>query len=423
MIAKISSSSLKGTVTAPGSKSTMQRACALALLNDGVTQIHNAGESNDEIAAMNIVRAAGADVQIKQDRVVIIRGTGVIKASRIVDCQESGLSLRMFTPILALSKHHVSISGSGSLLTRPVSLFDITFPVLNVTIKSNNGHLPLEIQGPLVPTDIHVDGSLSSQYLTGLLFSFAKAVVRPVIIHVANLKSKPYIDLSLQMLELFGYSIINENYQRFTVLPVQHESVDRIYNNEGDWSGASFLIVAGVISGEVNIQGLSSESLQADKAILKVLSLCGATFTFKDNMLRAGKTDLLTAFNFDATDCPDLFPPLVALAANCHGTSVIKGVSRLKAKESDRAKSLIDIFTKMGIEVSVNADKMMITGGRINGAVVDGHHDHRIVMAAAVAGLNAVDTIQINGADAIDKSYPAFFDHLQTLGASLILTG
>ncbi len=423
MTAIVSPSSINGILPAPSSKSSMQRACAAALLNVGTTHIFNPGVSNDDKAALNIIKLLGARITYGENEIVIdskgFNSKSIIDNNEI-SCGESGLSIRMFTPIVALSSSCITISGTGSLITRPMSFFDEILPKLHVEIESNNGRLPIMITGPLQPMSITIDGSLSSQFLTGLLFALGEAATEIVTVLVNDLKSKPYIDLTLNVMKKFGYNIINENYEQFVIHPKTSNNRNISYTVEGDWSSASFLLVAGAIAGNVKINGLDKNSTQADKAILNALKDCGAIIKIDEESIEIIKDDL-NAFNFDATDCPDLFPPLAALAAYCKGTTIIKGTHRLAAKESDRAITLQEIFGKMGIKIMLENDEMLITGGAVNTAEVSSHHDHRIAMAAAVAALAAEGTIEISNADAINKSYPQFFNDLQKLGATVDL--
>jgi 3-phosphoshikimate 1-carboxyvinyltransferase len=272
----------------------------------------------------------------------------------------------------------------------------------------------------LQPADITIDGSLSSQFLTGLLMAYAKACTKPVSIKVNDLKSKPYIDLTLLVMKHFGWNVENKNYQEFCFIPAINDQRSTIhYTVEGDWSGAAFLLVAGAIAGEITVEGLDLNSPQADKAILSALKSAGAKISIDNNKLTIAPATL-QAFQFDATDCPDLFPPLVALASYCNGITTIKGVTRLTHKESNRALSLQQEFKKMGVEIDVKEDDMLIKGNTgLTGAKVHSHHDHRIAMACAVAALKAVGETVINDADAINKSYPDFYEHLQKLNADL----
>ena len=417
----VSPSAAKGSLSAPSSKSSMQRACAAALLHNGTTIIYNAGISNDDKAALNIIQHLGAKVKYDVDK-IIIESKGFSAAdnieNKLISCGESGLSFRMFAPIVALSSGTVILTGSGSLSSRPMKFFDEVFPQLKVNIESNNGFLPLHITGPLQPVNISIDGSLSSQFLTGLLFAFGAAAKEEVTINVNDLKSGPYIDLTLNVMRRFGYNIINKNYRQFLIKPKSDIENVVEYTVEGDWSSASFLLVAGAVSGAVKVFGLDETSAQADKAILSALISCGAVIKKNENFIEVCKADL-KSFKFDATDCPDLFPPLAVLAAYCNGTSIITGTHRLIAKESNRAETLKEIFGKMGIEILLLKDEMHITGGKIKSAVVSSHHDHRIAMAAAIAGLGASGPIEIENAESINKSYPQFYNDLKKLSTDI----
>ncbi|MBA4139435.1 MAG: 3-phosphoshikimate 1-carboxyvinyltransferase [Segetibacter sp.] len=421
MVIRIQPTDIKGTIHAPAGKSSMQRACAAALLHKGITNIFNPGKSNDDLAAIDVIQKLGAKVITTQNGSLTIESNGIQPEQNEIKCGESGLGIRMFTPIAALSEQYLTISGSGSLVTRPMNFFDEIFPQLGIKIESASGKLPLKIQGPLVPRDIEVDGSLSSQFLTGLLMAFSSAVKDPVTIKVNNLKSKPYIDLTLQVMKDFGMNVpTNNDYNSFTFSPFNRQLSTVNYTVEGDWSGAAFLLVAGAIAGNITVTGLDINSTQADKNILQALMSSGCSLSIQDKQIEIGPAPL-KAFHFDATHCPDLFPPLVALAAYCKGTSAIKGTSRLQHKESNRALTLQEEFGKMSVEIILQDDLMLVKGGeRVNGASVHSRHDHRIAMACAVAALKANGEVEIAEAEAINKSYPDFYKHMQKLGANVI---
>jgi 3-phosphoshikimate 1-carboxyvinyltransferase len=429
MIVTVHPSNISGTIQAPTSKSSMQRACAAALLADKETIISNPGASNDDLAAKDVIKNLGAIITQQANGDLLITpnnsadssispsaGQG---ASGVINCGEAGLGIRMFAPIAALNKNEITINGTGSLLTRPMNFFDEIFPQLGIKIQSNGGKLPIKIQGPLQPKNITIDGSLSSQFLTGLLFAYGKSATTPVTITVNNLKSKPYIDLTLQVMKDFGYDVVNNNYESFLINPKPVNPKPIHYTVEGDWSGAAFLLVMGAVAGEITIKGLDVFSTQADKAILQALNMCKAKLSIEEKQIVVGPGKL-QAFHFDATECPDLFPPLVALASYCEGTTVIEGVRRLEHKESNRGLTLQEEFAKMDVNITLQDDLMMIKGGHgVTGATVHSHHDHRIAMACAVAGLKAKGNTIIEEAEAINKSYPDFYDHLKLLGATV----
>ena len=435
VVVTIQPSSVTGKIFAPASKSSMQRACAAALVCKGTSIIHNPGISNDDKAALDIIKNLGATAIFKEED-LIIESNGVYPVTPSINCGESGLSIRMFTPIVSLSNQRIAINGSGSLTTRPMDFFDEILPQLGVDVQSNNGRLPLSVQGPFISKDIEIDGSLSSQFLTGLLMAYAASPnpseggASTATIKVNNLKSKPYIDLTLKVMKDFGLLVPeNNNYEEFifhyhsTSNPPLGDRgrSEGAYTVEGDWSGAAFLLVAGAIAGSITVQGLDVNSTQADKKILEALKDAGAIMSIQYEAIEISTPLLgLNAFQFDATDCPDLFPPLVALAAYCKGTSVIEGVGRLAHKESNRALTLQEEFAKLGIEITLQDDLMLVKGtAQLHGNKVHSHHDHRIAMACAVAGLKADGNTIIEEADAINKSYPNFYEHLQKLGVKL----
>lgn len=425
MIATIHPSVIRGELTAPPSKSAMQRACAAALLCGGETILHQIGRSKDDLAALEMIMALGAYTEHIGENSLRIVSNGVQPKEKILQCGESGLGLRMFTPIAAISALPLRMTGTGTLLQRPMHFFDDVLPKLGVSVKSNEGKLPLDIKGPLRPATIEIDGSLSSQFLTGLLMAYSAVNASGVSIRVNNLKSKPYVDLTLDIMAAFGMKLpLQQDYQLFTFAEAVTQNIpaQRSYQVEGDWSGAAFLLVAGAIAGEINIVGLNIKSKQADKAILEALQKANAKLKMTHAGIEVLKSNL-KAFQFDATECPDLFPPLVVLAAYAEGTSSISGISRLVHKESNRALTLQEEFRKLGVIIHLKDDEMLIEGSNsIDGAVLHSHHDHRIAMAAAVAGLGAKSTIVIEDADAINKSYPHFFEDLKKLGTSVSLS-
>ena len=436
MRATVYPNTLRGEQVAPASKSSMQRACAAALLHHGTTRIFNPGHSNDDLAAIDVIQKLGAIVK-KEDASnesinvasIIVHSDGVKPIGASMNCGESGLGIRMFTPIAALSDQSIIIDGKGSLLKRPMHFFDSIFPKLGINIQSQEGYLPINIKGPLKPANIEVDGSLSSQFLTGLLMAYAATDHKNVVIEVQDLKSKPYIDLTLSVLNAFGWHVQHQDYKRFEFLahPPLAKHID--YTVEGDWSGAAFLLVAGAIAGPIKVKGLQLSSTQADKAVMQALTDAGATIDIEEQTIQigpaknsAGNHTPLNAFEFDATDCPDLFPPLVALAAVCNGITILHGVSRLAHKESDRGLTLQAEFAKLGIRIELNGDRMLVHGGTgIHGAEVFSQHDHRIAMACGIAAFCADGPISITDAEAVNKSYTDFFKHLQHLGAKVDL--
>jgi 3-phosphoshikimate 1-carboxyvinyltransferase len=410
----ITPSRIKGQLPAPSSKSMTVRALAAALLAGGLTRIKNVSLCDDGVTAAAIIGRLGAAVE-EQRNVFTIRGTGKgsLKAQDdLLDCGESGLSMRMFAPIAGLLPRETTLLASGSLRTRPMDMVG-ALEQLGATVRTESGHAPISIKGPITGGDIRIDASVSSQLLTGLLMALPLCET-PSRILASHLKSTPYVRMTIQLLNAFGVRIGHDDrLEEFTVDGGQAYQPST-YTVEGDWSGASFLLVAGAIAGTVTVTGLSPVSLQADRAILEVLTIAGAAVdTGADRVcVQSGN---LRPFEFDASSCPDLFPPLVALASCCHGKSVIYGVDRLAYKESDRAAALRAEFEKLGIIIEIAGDRMEVCGGAIAGGVVDSHNDHRIAMACAVAALRARTEVTIKGSNCVAKSYPEFFADLEAL--------
>lgn len=421
MRVKIIPSEIKGDFLAPPSKSMMQRACALGLLNCGSTTILNPGYSNDDLAALSIIESLGASVQ-NNNQSIVISSDGKVNPNSTIFCGESGLSFRLFSIVAAIASKEFVITGEGSLLTRDMQTLIEIFKSLSVEVSSNDGRLPFKIKGPLLPKYFSIDGSKSSQYLTGLLMALGSSAEEPLTIDVENLVSKPYIDLTLNMMQFFGYKITHEAYLHFHISPKKHQEKNIELSIEGDWSSAAFFFVAGAIQGDIHISGLNINSKQADRKILEVMDLSGVNYKVSNQTIKISKSNQLNAFDFDATDCPDLFPALVVLALHCKGDSTIKGVKRLINKESNRAFTLQTVFTQMGGIIYIVDDVMIIKGeASLKGVEVASHHDHRIAMAISIAALSANGETNITEADAVYKSFPEFYDNLKLLGCSLSL--
>jgi 3-phosphoshikimate 1-carboxyvinyltransferase len=409
----IKPSKVDGKIQAPPSKSMMIRAAAAGLLSDGETRIINPSYCDDALASIGIAQSLGANLESINQGIKIIGGNGPV-GTTYLDCGESGLCMRMFTPVAAIFKEEVILEGSGSLLSRPIGEVELPISQLGGDCRtSDRNRPPIKVRGPLRGGDVHIIGSLSSQFLTGLLMALPRCE-NDSEVFVSNLRSKPYIAMTLSLLSDFGIGIEHDDdFSQFFVCGSQ-QYMSRDYSVEGDWSGASFYLVAGAIGGCSRIQGLSLQTHQADRKILEALELAGAKIRIDDNLVVV-EQNRLQAFEFVATQCPDLFPPLVVLACACQGQSVIHGVTRLRFKESDRAESLLSEFRKIGARIEIENDKMIIEGGSLEGGSIRSRGDHRIAMAAAVAGLVSRKGVIIDDWQCVSKSYPGFFDVLESV--------
>lgn len=406
---------VKGILKAPASKSVVQRVLACSLLANGTSVLYNYTPCNDALAAIDIIQKMGAEVYLEGDTLRVISSgiPSVPKKHLEINCGESGLSSRLFAPLCVLFASETKLNGEGSLTKRPFAkLMQTVFDQLNIQYSDNNGYLPLCLKGEPVSGKIMMDGSGGSQFLTGLLMMLP-LLGKDSTIEISDLKSKPYIDLTLEIAEDFGVRVSHDDYKIFHIKGKQ-SFISREFSIEGDWSGASCMLVAGAVAGEIEMTNLCMNTKQSDVRMIDALLNCGAEVLIKDTSVTIRRKEL-NAFTFDAVDCPDLFPALVSLAANCKGTSRINGVGRLATKESDRGKTLQEEYAKLGVTISFEGDEMLVTGSKIQGAKVFAHNDHRIAMSLAIAALNADSEILIEGAECVNKSYPAFWDDLNKL--------
>jgi 3-phosphoshikimate 1-carboxyvinyltransferase len=412
----IKPSRIEGRVAAPPSKSMMLRAVAAAVLAEDETVIRNPSFCADALAGLRIAGILGRDVR-RDARIVRIGAEGSRRSGRRLPCGESGLCMRMFAPIAALSDRPHRLDGTGSLLRRPMGFMEGPLGELGASCRTADGLPPVRITGPLRGGRVAVDGSLSSQFLTGLLLALPFAAGDSEIL-VANLRSGPYAAMTVAFLRSFGLAIeAGDSLDHIQIAGRQRfRGID--YSVEGDWSGAAFLLVAGALAGRVEVSGLEPDSLQPDRAILEALSLAGARILQSDRRIVV-EQDRLAGFDFDATDCPDLIPPLAALACHCEGRTRIFGADRLAHKESDRAGALVSEFSKAGAKIAVRGNRLEIGGGPLRAATLDSHGDHRIAMAGAVAALRSERGLGIEGGDCVAKSYPGFFDELNNVGGHI----
>ena len=386
----------------------------MCIRDSGETVLHNPSFCDDSLSSLNVAKCLGAKIRKEKDTVLIKGGLNPIHNE--LNCGEAGLCIRMFAPIAALSTKELILTGKGSLKSRPVSMIEKPLYNLGASCETNSGLIPIKVKGPLKGGKTTIDGSVSSQFLTGLLIALPCCNNDSELI-VNNLKSSPYIDMTIEVLEKFGVIIKNYRYERFLIKGGQkYKSCSFVV--EGDWSGAAFLLVAAALCGEIEINMINPYSKQADRKILDALKRAGAEVLISDKRVVVKKREL-NAFEFDATECPDLFPPLVALSSQCEGLTSIKGVKRLRFKESDRAMALKKEFASIGAEININNDIMSIRGGKIRGGCVPSHNDHRMAMATSIAGIVSLDKVEIDNAECVAKSYPTFFEDLKSIGGNV----
>ena len=408
-------SDLSGRIEAPGSKSHMQRLLAAGLLAQGESWIRRPSDAADCMAAAEVAAGLGADIEIGQNALKI-RG-GLAPRTDVLHMGESGLGMRLFSPIAALAPTPLTLVASGTLQHRPMQPMADALAALGAQAKLRNGCHPIELHGPMRGGQSHVDGGLSSQFLTGLLMALPCASADSIL-EVSDLKSKPYVDMTLEVLSATGVSIHHQDHQKFTI-PGGQSYLPFDETVAGDWSAGAFLLILAALCGEpfLEVDRLGNHPTQADQAVTGALLLSGAKLMRTETGIRVER-GRRKGFRFDATHCPDLFPPLAAFAAFCKGPTILKGLHRLQHKESNRGIALKEEFEKAGIQIELNTeeDTLTVRPGPVKQAKLDGRGDHRMVMAAAVLGL-AGAPIEIEGIEAVAKSYPDFFDALSEVGA------
>ena len=403
-------SQVSGEVRPPCSKSYAQRALAAALLSDGETTLSNIELCDDTRYAMNVITGLGASVRQTGPTEYVIRG-GLAPITDTINTGESGLATRLFTPTAALCDRRMTITGTGTMLRRPIGMMIDPLRNLGVQVRSN-GYLPITVQGPLRGGETDVEAYVSSQFLTGLLMSLPLAE-GDTILHVEQPNSLPYLAVTVDLASKFRIRMEHNGFREFFIPGGQHYHPAKLHI-EGDWSSAAFMLVAGAIAGEVTAKRMNTLSLQADLAIIQALTKAGAVIITTPDEITVRKREL-TGFDFDATQRPDLFPILAVLGDNCEGTTHIRGVNRLVYKESNRAEAIVSEYTKLGMDVALEDDVMTVRGGSLSGGTIDSCNDHRIAMAAAIAALAASGPVTITNAQAVTKSYPRFWDDLDSI--------
>ena len=402
-----------GTIAIPASKSDGQRALLAAALSKGESKLINLGESKDELAMLSAIKNLGAKVKQIDESTFVVKGIQNFPNEAELNMGESGLGIRLITSVCAAHQGVFMIYGKGSLEKRPLTFFEDTLPLFNAGISSNAGLIPLEITGPMRGSTVELDGSQSSQYISGMMMALP-LLKEDSRIHVKNLNSLPYLQMTLDTLNKFGIEVSHQNYEDFIVRGNQNY-IPTTYSIESDWSSASYWLVASALGYNIQLTGLSMTSLQADKNILEAFDAANCLVEFRENKIRINGKNR-KPFKFDATHCPDLFPALATFASLCDGKSEIKGVSRLTHKESNRGVVLQEEFANIGVIIILDGDIMHIHGkNSIEGGKVNSHNDHRIAMCFAIAGLFSDDEIEISGAEAVAKSYPTFWVDLDKL--------
>lgn len=411
MKAVITPAALNGSVTAPPSKSVGHRSLICAALSDGPVTIRNFGDSDDMTATVGAVTALGATVT-RDGSTINVTPLKRNNKNITVDLSESGSTARFMIPVAAaLGAENITFTGSGRLPERPFG--EIVEALRENGVFCSSSKLPMTVSGTLRPGTFKIAGNVSSQYISGLLLALSAVKGESEILLTSPLQSRDYVMMTVNELRAFGAEIgVFEN--RFTVKGEGHlKACDRTV--EGDWSQAAFHLCAGAIGGNVTVKGLSTDSLQGDSETVPLLKRFGADITVGRDGITA-KRSSLHGITIDASQIPDLVPVLAVTAAFADGKTVITNAERLRIKESDRLFETASRLRAFGINVLETPDGLIIDGGRPSGADITSAGDHRIVMAFSVMAAFANGRSSIDGCEAINKSYPLFFDDFSSLG-------
>lgn len=419
---KVNNSKLKGVVQVPPSKSMAHRAIICAALSSGVSTIENIDYSDDIKATIDGMISLGASIEKDDDRLII---TGAFnkdarrKAVRTIDCNESGSTLRFLVPVSLLFDGMTKFVGRGNLGKRPLDTYYDIFKAQGISYNTVDGRLSLMVKGKLDSGEFTLAGNISSQFITGLLFTLPLLEGDSKIILSTELESKGYIDLTLACMKDFGISIENNNYKEF-IIKGNQGYISRDYRVEGDYSQAAFYLCADALGSDVGVKDLRRGSLQGDKEVIDILERMGAKFKFEDNLKCHVENELVSTL-IDGSQCPDIIPVISLVAALSKGKTEIINAGRLRIKECDRLKAIATELNKLGAKIEEKEEGLVIHGVQeLEGGVeVWSWKDHRIAMTLAIAATRCKKPIIIKDYDCVSKSYPRFFDDYKMLGGSV----
>ncbi|WP_158318579.1 3-phosphoshikimate 1-carboxyvinyltransferase [Aeropyrum camini] len=403
-------SSVDGRVEAPPSKSYTHRMLFLALLARGRSVVRRPLISNDTLATLNAVSLLGGSTRVKGG-VAEVEG-GEVRGGAVIYAAGSGTTIRIAMGVAAHSGEATLLYGDESLNRRPVKPLSQALRSLGARVCDTGGRPPVKVSGPLKGDSVEVDAALSSQFATSLLI--AGALLGEFQLYAARLSSRGYVDITLESLSIFGVRVEREGYRLFRLKGVPRPVEAEV---PGDYSSASFMLAAGAIAGRVAVGGLRPGDPQPDRRIVEVLMAMGARVRVGGGVVEVESPGQLEPVDIDLDDSPDLAPVVAVLAAYARGVSRLRGLERLRYKESDRLSAIAWNLSRLGVEARVVGGGLEIRGGGVEGGVARSWGDHRIAMAMAVAGLGARRPVVVEGFSRVPDSYPSFLEDLEGIGA------
>lgn len=407
---------LSGTVKIPPSKSQSHRAIIAASLAKGKSVINQLAYSDDILATIGAMEKIGVKF-IKNPGQLIVNGVGrvVVNDDNFIECNESGSTLRFVIPILSLSRQKVVFTGKKSLFQRPLGVYESLFQKMQFQFQKNEDSLI--ISGTLVPGEYEIPGNISSQFISGLLFALPLLKEDSLLKISEPYESKNYVNMTIDMLKLAGVEI--KELDNAYLIPGNQTYKPFNLKIEGDFSQMAFFAVAGVLGDHVLCKNVPSDSLQPDRKMIDFIYQANGLYESESDGILFHKSPT-TGSVFDVSQTPDIAPILAILAAASQGQSIITNASRLKYKESNRLLSTFNTLQLLGVDVSMLEDGLIIQGKSVfEGGVFDSYNDHRIVMSIAIASMRCNRPVIIKNAQAVNKSYPDFFEDLKKLGATI----
>ena len=412
----VSRSELEGSVRSVPSKSCTHRALILASLSFGSSNILNPLIGRDTEATRKVLLAMGISFE-KEDTGWRVESEGIKAPLEMLDCENSGTTLRIMTGVSSLLKEKIILTGDNSLKKRPMSPLLSSLEKLNVVCGSINadGCAPVFVHGPMIGEKTEIRGNISSQFISSLLITCPLKEDDTNITLTSPLTSAPYVDMTISMMKTFGVSCERED-GRF-VVPGNQAYSPLSYTVPGDYSSAAFPLAAGALSGTVTVQGLDPEDMQGDRKIIEILKNFGAEVKIKGRDVTVSKGALKGCL-IDMASIPDLFPIVATVATQAEGKTILFNAKHLRYKESDRIATVTEFLRNMGADIQEREDGCVIEGPcRLKGTIVDTHGDHRIMMASAIAATVADGCTIIKDCDCHEVSYPMFKEDLLSLGA------
>lgn len=420
---KINSSKLEGIVKIPPSKSVAHRAVICASLSNAISKVYNIDYSEDIIATIEAMKKLGAVIR-KYDDYIEVEGIFKVgnkrEAMRTIDCNESGSTLRFLVPISLLFDGKTRFIGRGNLGKRPLTTYYNIFDEQGINYETEEDNLNLLVDGLLRSGEFKTPGNVSSQFITGLLFTLPLLDGDSKIVITTEMESKGYIDLTIAAMRDFGVEIVNNEYKEFIIKGNQSYKA-RDYRVEGDYSQAAFFLAADALGSEVILKDLDFNSLQGDKEVIEILERMNVDIKVTKEGITGNTKSHLEATIIDGSQCPDIIPVLAVVASLSKGTTKIINSSRLRIKECDRLKAITTELTKLGAKIKEIDDGLIIEGIEefLGGVESWSWNDHRIAMSLAIAGTRCKNPILIKDFECVSKSYPNFFEDYKKLGGKV----